>query len=105
MSKEQQPINNQIEPDFLQFLKDHFKHWNELTAEGVEIGVRELSNFAFILKGAAMNSHLGFIYNFNPRAESAAGRLAITLSIYTDKAAYQSAPFSAEPQYYFECEI
>lgn len=105
MSKEQLPINNQIEPDFLQFLKDRFKQWNELSAQGVEIGIRELSNFGFIIKGAAMNSHLGFIYNFNPRAENEAGHLAITLSIYTDKAQYQENPLLAEPQYYFECEI
>ena len=65
--KTMMPINNQIEPDFLEHIKSTFKRWRDLNTQGVTIGARELSNFAFTLKGASMNSHLGFKYNFNPR--------------------------------------
>lgn len=76
------PINNQIEPDFLEYVKKTFKRWNELHTQGVTVGVRELNNFAFILKGASMNSHLGFKYNFNPRGTDEEGNQAITLKLY-----------------------
>jgi len=99
--KQYTPINNQIEPDFLQFIKDTFKRWEEITAQGTAIGTRELSNFAFVLKGAAMNSHIGFVYNFNPRGESEAGALAIQLSIYTDKTQH----LNGCPAMFFELEI
>lgn len=61
--KTMMPINNQIEPDFLEHIKSTFKRWRDLNTQGVTIGARELSNFAFTLKGASMNSHLGFAYN------------------------------------------
>ncbi len=101
MNKEQLPINNQVEPDFLQFLKDTFKHYEELTAQGVEIGYRELNNFAFTLRGAAMNSHIGFKFKFDPRGTSKNGNIAITLKVFTDKNQEQTDA----PHYYFECEI
>ena len=75
--KTMMPINNQIEPDFLEHIKSTFKRWRDLNTQGVTIGARELSNFAFTLKGASMNSHLGFKYNFNPRGTDADGNPAI----------------------------
>ena len=81
--KTMMPINNQIEPDFLEHIKSTFKRWRDLNTQGVTIGARELSNFAFTLKGASMNSHLGFKYNFNPRGTDADGNPAITLKLYT----------------------
>lgn len=81
--KTMMPINNQIEPDFLEHIKSTFKRWRDLNTQGVTIGARELSNFAFTLKGASMNSHLGFKYNFNPRGTDADGNPAITLKLYS----------------------
>lgn len=81
--KTMMPINNQIEPDFLEHIKSTFKRWRDLNTQGVTIGARELSNFAFTLKGASMNSHLGFKYNFNPRGTDTDGNPAITLKLYT----------------------
>ena len=81
--KTMMPINNQIEPDFLEHIKRTFKRWRDLNTQGVTIGARELSNFAFTLKGASMNSHLGFKYNFNPRGTDTDGNPAITLKLYT----------------------
>lgn len=94
------PINNQIEPDFLHHIESTFKRWNELTGQGVAIGTRELSNFAFTLKGAAMNSHIGFIYHFNPRAEEENGEIEIVLKIYTEKEQY--LPGIDNPAYIFK---
>lgn len=48
--KAMMPINNQIEPDFLEHIKSTFKRWRDLNTQGVTIGARELSNFAFTLK-------------------------------------------------------
>lgn len=80
--KTMMPINNQIEPDFLEYIKETFKRWNILYIQGVTVGVRELNNFAFILKGASMNSHLGFKYKFNPRGMDEEGNPAIILKLY-----------------------
>jgi hypothetical protein len=98
MSKEQLPINNQIEPDFLEYIKRTFKHWQDVNDQGQEVGVRELSNFAFTLKGAYMNSHFGFLYNFNPRGADADNNPAITLKIWTNK---NSNMATSEPQFEF----
>lgn len=93
------PINNQIEPDFLEHIKSTFKRWRDLNTQGVTIGARELSNFAFTLKGASMNSHLGFKYNFNPRGTDADGNPAITLKLYTKPE--QMNPAADRPVYEF----
>lgn len=97
--KAMMPINNQIEPDFLEHIKKTFKHWREVHAQGAAVGTRELNNFAFTLKGASMNSHLGFKYNFNPRGTDAEGNPAITLKIYTDLE--QMNPAADNPYYEF----
>ena len=60
---------------------------------------RELSNFAFTLKGASMNSHLGFKYNFNPRGTDTDGNPAITLKLYTKPE--QMNPAADRPVYEF----
>ncbi len=93
------PINNQIEPDFLEHIKRTFRHWREVHANGAAVGTRELNNFAFTLKGAAMNSHLGFKYNFNPRGTDADGNQAITLKLYTKPE--QANQTADNPQYEF----
>lgn len=97
--KAMMPINNQIEPDFLEHIKSTFKRWRDLNTQGVTIGARELSNFAFTLKGASMNSHLGFKYNFNPRGTDADGNPAITLKLYTKPE--QMNPAADRPVYEF----
>lgn len=97
--KTMMPINNQIEPDFLEHIKSTFKRWRDLNTQGVTIGARELSNFAFTLKGASMNSHLGFKYNFNPRGTDADGNPAITLKFYTKLE--QMNPAADRPVYEF----
>lgn len=97
--KTMMPINNQIEPDFLEHIKSTFKRWRDLNTQGVTIGARELSNFAFTLKGASMNSHLGFKYNFNPRGTDADGNPAITLKLYTKLE--QMNPAADRPVYEF----
>lgn len=97
--KTMMPINNQIEPDFLEHIKSTFKRWRDLNTQGVTIGARELSNFAFTLKGASMNSHLGFKYNFNPRGTDADGNPAITLKLYTKPE--QMNPAADRPVYEF----
>lgn len=93
------PINNQVEPDLLQYIKSTFGRWEKLTSNGVTVGTRELNNFAFTLKGAAMNSHIGFSYAFNPCGEDEAGRPAITLKIYTAKE--QKHPGAENPAFTF----
>ena len=97
--KAMMPINNQIEPDFLERIKSTFKRWRDLNTQGVTIGARELSNFAFTLKGASMNSHLGFKYNFNPRGTDTDGNPAITLKLYTKPE--QMSPAADRPVYEF----
>lgn len=97
--KAMMPINNQIEPDFLEHIKRTFRHWTDLHAQGVAVGVRELNNFAFTLKGASMNSHLGFKYHFNPKGEDADGNPAITLKLYTEQE--QMNPAADRPKYEF----
>lgn len=97
--KTMMPINHQIEPDFLEHIKSTFKRWRDLNTQGVTIGARELSNFAFTLKGASMNSHLGFKYNFNPRGTDADGNPAITLKLYTKPE--QMNPAADRPVYEF----
>lgn len=42
--KTMMPINNQIEPDFLEHIKSTFKRWRDLNTQGVTVGARELSN-------------------------------------------------------------
>ena len=44
--KTMMPINNQIEPDFLEHIKSTFKRWRDLNTLGLTIGERELSIFA-----------------------------------------------------------
>jgi hypothetical protein len=101
--KAMMPINNQIEPDFLEHIKSTFKRWRDLNTQGVTIGARELSNFAFTLKGASMNSHLGFKYNFNPRGTDADGNPAITLKLYTKPE--QMNPAADRPVYEFAAPL
>ena len=84
---------------FLEHIKSTFKRWRDLNTQGVTIGARELSNFAFTLKGASMNSHLGFKYNFNPRGTDADGNPAITLKFYTKPE--QMNPAADRPVYEF----
>lgn len=36
--KTMMPINNQIEPDFLEHIKSTFKRWRDLNTQGVTIG-------------------------------------------------------------------
>ncbi len=97
--KTMMPINNRIEPDFLEHIKKTFRHWREVHARGETVGTRELNNFAFTLKGAAMNSHLGFKYNFNPRGTDAEGNPAITLKVY-EKLEHMN-PVADNPAYEF----
>ena len=68
--KTMMPINNQIEPDFLEHIKSTFKRWRDLNTQGVTIGARELSNFAFTLKGASMNRDLSTISTHGERMQT-----------------------------------
>lgn len=97
--KTMMPINNQIEPDFLEHIKATFKRWSELQALGVTIGAREINNFAYTLKGASLNSHLGFKYKFNFEGTDTDGNRAITLKLYTKPE--QMNPAADRPQYEF----
>ena len=95
------PINNQIEPDFLEYIRKTFKHWEEVHGQRQAVGTRELNNFTFSLKGACMNSHLGFKYAFNPRGIDEDNNPAITLKIWTNPDGNQ---VTDEPQYEFSAQ-
>lgn len=40
--KTMMPINNQIEPDFLEHIKSTFKRWRDLNTQGVTIGAKKI---------------------------------------------------------------
>ena len=43
MEKSVTPLNGIVEPDFLEYLDKTFKRWQQLAAQGVTLGSREIA--------------------------------------------------------------
>ena len=53
------PINGVVEPDFLEYLKETFRKWQQYHKEGVTLGSREIAKLSNMVAGARLNSRLG----------------------------------------------
>ena len=95
------PINNQVEPDLLHHIEKQFKKWQQYADEKVTLGTREIGNFAMLLKGAALNSHLGFKYKYSNGEDETDGKDYIKLEIFTDNEQY----LNEKPHFTFKAEI
>ena len=60
MNKEYVPTNGIVEPDFLEYIKKTFKHWNKLYENGITLGSREIAKFKSTVYGAKLNARFGF---------------------------------------------
>ena len=54
------PINGVVEPDFLEYLKETFRKWQQYHEEGVTLGSREIAKLSNVVEGARINSRFGF---------------------------------------------
>lgn len=60
MEKSVTPLNGIVEPDFLEYLDKTFKRWQQLAAQGVTLGSREIAKLTDTVYGAKLNARYGF---------------------------------------------
>lgn len=51
MEKSVTPLNGIVEPDFLEYLDKTFKRWQQLAAQGVTLGSREIAKLTDTVYG------------------------------------------------------
>lgn len=99
--KNYSPINGVVEPDFLEYLKETFRKWQQYYREGVTLGSREIAVLSNMVAGARMNARFGF-EKYVQRFTDKDGQEWFTLMIYRN---WEEAEIGAEPLYSFETKI
>ena len=94
------PLNGIVEPDFLEYLDKTFKRWQQLAAQGVTLGSREIAKLTDTVYGAKLNARYGFeaVTRREPDEE---GQDRFTLMIYKNREAVENDP----PLYHFTTPI
>jgi hypothetical protein len=95
------PINGVVEPDFLEYLKETFKKWQQYHSEGVALGGREIAKLSNMVDGARMNSRFGF-EKFTHHFTDKEGQEWFSLMIYKNR---EEMEIDAEPLFYFTTKI
>ncbi len=91
------PINGVVEPDFLEYLKETFKKWQQYHNEGVALGSREIAKLSNVVDGARMNSRFGF-EKFTHHFTDGEGQEWFSLMIYKNR---EEMEIDAEPLFHF----
>lgn len=99
MEKIMNPTNGKVEPDFLHYLVQRFKRWQQLKEDKVTLGSREIMALKNVVEGARLNSRYGF--SFNLAREKRGSVEMVVLQIFTDK----DQKKEGTPGYLFEAEI
>lgn len=99
MEKIMKPTNGKVEPDFLHYLVQKFKKWQQLKEDKVTLGIREIAALKNVVEGARLNSRYGFSFKL-ARLERD-GEPMIVLQIFTG----QEQEKERKPEYFFEAEI
>ena len=91
MEKSVTPLNGIVEPDFLEYLDKTFKRWQQLAAQGVTLGSREIAKLTDTVYGAKLNARYGFeaVARREPDEE---GQDRFTLMIYKNREAVENDP-------------
>ena len=100
MEKNVTPTNGIVEPDFLEYLKKTFKKWQQLHAEGVTLGGREIAKLTATVQGAKLNARFGF-EAIAHRGLDDEDQDRFTLMIYKNREAVETE----EPLYHFTTPI
>jgi hypothetical protein len=95
------PINGVVEPDFLEYLKETFRKWQQYHEEGVTLGSREIAKLSNVVEGARINSRFGF-EKFANRFTDEEGEEWFSLMIYKNR---EEMEIDAEPLYCFASRI
>ena len=95
------PINGVVEPDFLEYLKETFRKWQQYHEEGVTLGSREIAKLSNVVEGARINSRFGF-EKFAHRFTDEEGEEWFSLMIYKNR---EEMEIDAEPLYCFASRI
>ena len=95
------PINGVVEPDFLEYLKETFRKWQQYHEEGVALGNREIAKLSNVVAGARLNSRFGF-EKFAQRFTDDDGQEWFSLLIYKNQ---EELEIDAEPLYCFASRI
>ena len=101
MEKSVTPLNGIVEPDFLEYLDKTFKRWQQLAAQGVTLGSREIAKLSNVVEGARINSRFGF-EKFANRFTDEEGEEWFSLMIYKNR---EEMEIDAEPLYCFASRI
>lgn len=99
--KNYQPVNGVVEPDFLEYLKETFRKWQQYHKEGVALGSREVARLSNVVAGAKMNSRFGF-ESFIMRFPDEEGQKWFSLMIYKNR---EEMKAGADPIYCFAAKI
>lgn len=99
--KNYHPINGVVEPDFLEYLKETFRKWQQYHKEGVALGSREIAKLSNVVEGARINSRFGF-EKFANRFTDEEGQEWFSLLIYKNR---EEMEIDAEPLYLFATKI
>ena len=99
--KNYHPINGVVEPDFLEYLKETFKKWQQYHVEGVALGNREIAKLQNVVEGARINSRYGF-EKLAHRITDADGQEWFALKIYKNREQMESG---TQPLYIFAVRI
>lgn len=99
--KNYHPINGVVEPDFLEYLKETFRKWQQYHREGVTLGSREIAILSNVVAGAKLNARFGF-EQFAQRFTDDDGQKWFVLNIYKNREELQ---IDAEPLYCFASKI
>ena len=100
MEKSVTPLNGIVEPDFLEYLDKTFKRWQQLAAQGVTLGSREIAKLTDTIYGARLNARFGFeaVMHRGPDEE---GKEHFTVLIYKNR----DAVATEKPLYSFSTPI
>lgn len=102
MKKYTGPIHGIVEPDFLEYLEETFKRWQQLAAGGVTLGSREIAKFTDTMHGARLNAGYGF-EAVTHRGQDEEGQEHFTVAIYVNREAVKAE--GATPLYTFDTPI
>ena len=95
------PINGVVEPDFLEYLKETFRKWQQYHEEGVALGNREIAKLSNVVAGARLNSRFGF-EKLARRFTDEEGEEWFCLMIYKNR---EELEIDADPLYCFASRI
>ncbi len=95
------PINGVVEPDFLEYLKETFRKWQQYHKEGVALGSREIAKLSNVVDGARINSRFGF-EKFANRFTDEEGQEWFSLMIYKNR---EEMEIDVEPLFHFATKI